>query len=87
MNHPFYSINIHFCDIPSGLSMDGGQYVQLPRKTFYRASVMRLSDMHMLTIESATITEWPDGETPVEITDHNKALSEVLDLIKDAINR
>lgn len=48
---------------------------------------MRLSDMHMLTIESATITEWPDGETPVEITDHNKALSEVLDLIKDAINR
>lgn len=86
MNHPFYSINIHFVERPEGYYIidNDGLKEDSKRHTVYLANIRCTNDAQ-LRAESPVITEWSFDDEPTSITDPKDALCLLLEHVKKTI--
>jgi len=86
MNHPFYSINIHFVERPEGYyTIDNdGIKEDFKRHTVYLANIHCTNDTQF-RVESPIITEWDQNDEPTTITDPQDALCLLLEYLKNTI--
>ena len=86
MNHPFYSINIHFVERPEGYYTidNGGIKEDSKRHTVYLANI-HCTNGTQCRSESPIITEWCHDGEPTSITDPKDALCLLLEHVKETI--